>query len=68
MATKEELIGGVELLIREAKRLAEDLTADELANAVDLDGWKGLEAFAHVAGIGAIVRGLTPDARAPPLV
>jgi hypothetical protein len=55
MATKEELIAGVETVIREGKRVASDLSADELANAVDLDGWKGLEAFAHVAGTGALV-------------
>lgn len=56
MATREELIAGVETLIQEGKRLAADLSPDELANAVDIDGWKGLEAFAHVAGVGAMVQ------------
>jgi hypothetical protein len=56
MATREELIAGIETLIQEGKRLAGDLTADELANAVDIDGWKGLEAFAHVAGVGTMVQ------------
>lgn len=56
MATREELIAGIETLIQEGNRLASDLTATELENAVDLDGWKGLEAFAHVAGTGTMVQ------------
>ncbi|HLB23949.1 MAG TPA: maleylpyruvate isomerase N-terminal domain-containing protein [Dehalococcoidia bacterium] len=55
MASKEELIKGLELLIQEGERLANSLTAAELEKVVDVDGWKGKEMFAHVAGIGAMV-------------
>lgn len=55
MATREELIEGIERLIQEGKRVAADLTPEQLEKAVDVDGWKGKEMFAHVAGVGAMV-------------
>jgi hypothetical protein len=55
MTSREELIQGLELLIQEGRRVAADLTAEQLEKAVDVDGWKGREMFAHVAGVGGMV-------------
>lgn len=55
VASKDELIQGLELLIREGRRVAADLSPAQLETVVDVDGWKGKEMFAHVAGIGAMV-------------
>jgi hypothetical protein len=55
MATKQELIDGYEFLIREARRIAASLSADDWTKAVDQDGWKNTQVLAHVAGIGTIV-------------
>jgi hypothetical protein len=55
MATKAELIAGYEVLIQEARRIAASLSADQWSLSVDLDGWKGAEALAHVAGVGPLV-------------
>jgi Mycothiol maleylpyruvate isomerase N-terminal domain len=55
MATKEELTKGIELLIQEGHRLANDLSEAQWEHVVDLDGWKSKEVLAHVAGIGSLV-------------
>lgn len=55
MATKAEMIKGLELLIQEGHRIANDLTDAQWSLVVDLDGWKNKEVLAHVAGIGAVV-------------
>jgi hypothetical protein len=55
MATKQELIGGYEFLIQEARRIAASLSAEEWTKAADQDGWKNTEVLAHVAGIGGVV-------------
>ncbi len=55
MASRDELIQGLELLIQEGTRLADSLSAAQLEAVVDVDGWKGKEMFAHVAGVGAMV-------------
>lgn len=55
MATKQELIGGYEFLIQEARRIAASLSAEDWTKAEDQDGWKNTEVLAHVAGIGGIV-------------
>ena len=63
MATKAELIAGYEVLIQEARRIAASLSPDQWALSVDLDGWKGVEVLAHVAGVGTLVVPMTtrPD-------
>ena len=55
MATKEELTNGLELLIQEGHRLANDLSDAQWEYVVDLDGWKSREVLAHVAGVGGLV-------------
>jgi hypothetical protein len=55
MATREELISGLEMLIREGRRLATDLGPQQWDRVVDLDGWKNQEVLAHVASIGSLV-------------
>jgi hypothetical protein len=55
VATKAEIIKGLELLIQEGHRIANDLADAKWDLVVDLDGWKGKEVLAHVAGIGAVV-------------
>lgn len=55
MATKSEVIGGLEFLIQESHRIAAALTADEWLLASDMDGWKNTEVLAHVAGVGSIM-------------
>jgi hypothetical protein len=55
VATKAEIIKGLELLIQEGHRIANDLTEDQWNLVVDLDGWKNKEVLAHIAGIGGVV-------------
>jgi hypothetical protein len=55
MATREELVGGLQMLIRECRRLATDLRPEQWQGVVDLDGWKNKEALAHIASIGGLV-------------
>ena len=55
MATKEEVVRGLEMLIQEGNRIANDLTDAQWSLVVDMDGWKNMEVLAHVAGIGGIV-------------
>jgi hypothetical protein len=55
MATKAELVAGYEVLVQEARRIAGSLSPDQWALSVDQDGWKGVEALAHVASIGTVV-------------
>jgi hypothetical protein len=55
VATKAEIIKGLELLIQEGHRIANDLTDAQWSLVVDLDGWKNKEVLAHIAGIGAVV-------------
>jgi hypothetical protein len=55
MATKEEIINGISMLIQEGHRVANDLTDAQWALVVDIDGWKANEVLAHIAGIGGIV-------------
>jgi hypothetical protein len=55
MATRDELISGLEMLIREGRRLATDLGPQQWEQVVDLDGWKNKEVLAHVASVGSLV-------------
>lgn len=55
MATREEIIGGIELLIQEGKRAAAALTPEDWARTQDMDGWKNNEVLAHVASVGGLV-------------
>lgn len=55
MATKQELIGGLELLIQEGKRIGGALDDAAWVKVQDNDGWKNKEVLAHVAAIGTIV-------------
>lgn len=55
MATKEQIIQGVELLIQESKRAATSLTPADWARTQDMDGWKNNEVLAHVASVGGLV-------------
>jgi hypothetical protein len=59
MATRDELVQGVEFLIRESRRLANDLSEEQWENVVDLDGWKNREVLAHIAGVGGMVVPMT---------
>ena len=56
MATREELISGLELVVQEGRRVAAALTEDQWAKTVDLDGWKNKEVLAHVASVGTLVQ------------
>jgi len=55
MATKQEIISGIEFLIQEGKRVGATMDADGWAKVQDHDGWKNTEVLAHVAAIGSIV-------------
>jgi hypothetical protein len=55
MANKQEMIGGIEFLIQEGRRIGAALDDGAWAKAHDNDGWKNKEILAHVAGIGTIV-------------
>lgn len=55
MATKEEIVRGIELLIQEGRRVSRDLSTEQWQSVVDLDGWKNQEVLAHVAGVGPLV-------------
>jgi hypothetical protein len=55
MATKQELINGLEFLIQEGKRLGGGLDDVAWAKVQDGDGWKNKEVLAHVAAVGTIV-------------
>ena len=55
MATQEEIVGGLSLLIQEGHRVANDLTDVQWDLVVDMDGWKAREVLAHVAGVGGMV-------------
>ena len=55
MATREELINGISMVIQEGRRVANDLTDAQWELVVDIDGWKATEVLAHIAGIGGIV-------------
>jgi hypothetical protein len=55
VATKQEIIGGLELVVQEARRLASALTEGQWEKTVDFDGWKNREVLAHVAATGGIV-------------
>jgi len=58
MATKDELIRGIETLIQEGNRLAADLRPEDWDKVVDIDGWKNQQVLAHIAGIGSMVQPL----------
>lgn len=56
MATKAELIDGVQMLVNEGRRIGGRFTDDEWAMpARDEAGWTNRQVFAHVAAIGGIV-------------
>lgn len=55
MATKQQLIEGIETLIQESRRLSTALTDEQWLTVVDLDGWKNREVLAHISGIGGMV-------------
>ncbi|MEX2247938.1 MAG: DinB family protein [Dehalococcoidia bacterium] len=60
MATKTEVIGGLEFLIQEAKRIGapgSGLTEEQWAiqNHDDGGAWNNREVIAHIASVGAIV-------------
>lgn len=56
MATKDEIINGLSMLIQEGHRVANDLTDAQWDTVVDLDGWKAREVLAHIAGVGGLVQ------------
>jgi hypothetical protein len=55
MATKQDIISGIEMLIREGHRIADTLGDDDWKKAEDPEGWKSEQVLAHVAGIGTMV-------------
>lgn len=55
MATKQELISGVQMVIQEAHRLSRDVSDAQWAEVVDIDGWKNQQVLAHIAGVGGIM-------------
>jgi len=55
VATREQIIHGIELLIQEGQRVAESLSPADWARARDMDGWKNNEVLAHVASVGGMV-------------
>ncbi|MDE3095987.1 MAG: DinB family protein [Chloroflexota bacterium] len=55
MATKTELIDGIQMLINESRRIGARFTDDEWAMAADEAGWTNKQVLAHVAAIGGIV-------------
>lgn len=55
MATKQDIIEGLEFLIKEGKRIGATVDADGWAKVQDHDGWKNTEVLAHVAGLAGIV-------------
>jgi hypothetical protein len=55
VATKDEIIRGIELLIQEGQRAAMALTPEDWARTQDMDGWKSNEVLAHVASVGGLV-------------
>jgi hypothetical protein len=66
MATREELIEGLELLIREGRRIGDQLSEDDWAKAVDLDGWKNKQILSHVAAVGGMVAPMAGGLTAAP--
>jgi hypothetical protein len=58
VATKDEIIRGIEQLIQESHRVAHDLRPGDWEQVVDLDGWKNQEVLAHIAGVGGMVQPL----------
>ena len=55
MAAKQELVGGLEFLIQEGRRIGAAFDDAKWSTVVDgLDGWKNKEVLAHVAGIGTV--------------
>ncbi len=55
MATRDELVSGVEMLIAESRRMVGVLTDADWARAVDQDGWNGAQVLAHLAGVGTVI-------------
>jgi hypothetical protein len=55
MATKQELLTGLQFLIDEGKRIGASLDDAGWAKVQDHDGWKNKEVLAHVASVGTIV-------------
>jgi hypothetical protein len=55
MATREEIINGIQVFIQEAQRVAARLRTADWARAQDMDGWKNNEVLAHVASVGGMV-------------
>lgn len=56
MATKDDVVRGIELLVQEVTRLRTALTEDQWQNVVDLDGWKSREVLAHIAGVATLIQ------------
>jgi hypothetical protein len=55
VTTKQELIGGIEFLIQESKRIGATVDDAGWLKVQDGDGWKNTQVLAHVAGISSIV-------------
>jgi hypothetical protein len=55
LATKQELVDGIQFLIQEGKRIGASLDENGWAKVQDHDGWKNTQVLAHVASIGTIV-------------
>ncbi len=55
MATKTELIGGLELLIGESRRIGARFSEEDWARAAEEAGWTNREVLAHIAATGGIV-------------
>jgi hypothetical protein len=55
VATREEIINGLSMVIQEGRRVANDLSDAQWDLVVDIDGWKAKEVLAHISGIGGMV-------------
>lgn len=55
MATKQEIIDGLNMVIRESDRIAARQTDEEWAMPAQEQGWSNKQMYAHIAGVGTIV-------------
>ncbi|MBF6599366.1 MAG: DinB family protein [Dehalococcoidia bacterium] len=55
MATKAELTGALDVLIRETQRIGERFSDDEWVMAAEEAGWTNKQVLAHIAAVGSVV-------------
>lgn len=55
MATKTDLMGAIDVLIRETQRIGERFRDDEWAMAAEEAGWTNKQVLAHIAAVGGVV-------------